>query len=235
MRTEMDLLNMDERQRLAWFMANRGTVIAVGAMWIGMIGWELTHGRVPTFMIFMVPVFALLRAGLFGFYCSRPLVSSDSPGGRSIARYVKIAAALLLAFAMFLPVYSIGSWSAEEREYGFVWSLVSDDALWILPLAFAFLWPLPILIFTRESSRPVLRVALLWLEPVLTAFSCVIILWIPQLIFATEQFFFVLLIPVGVRPEWGCYLAVAANGLYLISWLADFLSPTAAQTRHETG
>lgn len=51
MRNEMDLLNMDERQRLAWFMANRGTVIAVGAVWLGMIGWELTHGRVPAFLL----------------------------------------------------------------------------------------------------------------------------------------------------------------------------------------
>ena len=61
MPTEMDLFRMDERQRLAWLMANRGTVIAVGLTWIGMIVWELAHQRAPVFLIAMVPVFALLR------------------------------------------------------------------------------------------------------------------------------------------------------------------------------
>ena len=65
MANEMDLFNMDERQRLAWLMANRGTVIAVGVAWIGMIIWELAEGRTPLFLIAMVPVFALLRVGLF--------------------------------------------------------------------------------------------------------------------------------------------------------------------------
>jgi hypothetical protein len=84
MKNEMDLMNMDERQRLAWFMANRGTLIAVGAVWIGMIGWELTHGRVPAFLLIMVPVFALLRAGLYLFYSSKPFAGADSSRDRKL-------------------------------------------------------------------------------------------------------------------------------------------------------
>ena len=61
MTTEMDLMHMDERQRLAWLMANRGALIAVGATWIGLIVWELAQGRFPMFLITMVPVFALAR------------------------------------------------------------------------------------------------------------------------------------------------------------------------------
>ena len=68
MKNEMDALGMDERQRDAWLKANRGTVLAVGAVWIGMIGWELSQGRTPLFLITMVPVFALLRFGLYSFY-----------------------------------------------------------------------------------------------------------------------------------------------------------------------
>jgi hypothetical protein len=30
---------------------------------------------------------------------------------------------------------------------------------------------------------------------------------------------------VNPNPEWGCYIAVAANCLYVISWLAGFLRP----------
>ena len=70
MKTEMDALRMDERQRFAWLMANRGTLFAVGATWIGMIALELAQGRAPVFLIVMVPVFALVRFGLY-FYYSR--------------------------------------------------------------------------------------------------------------------------------------------------------------------
>ena len=73
MTTEMDLLRMDERQRLAWLMANRGTLMAVGTVWIGLIAWELFHGRSPLFLIVMVPLFALLRAGLYLYYRSAPI------------------------------------------------------------------------------------------------------------------------------------------------------------------
>jgi hypothetical protein len=73
MTNEMDLLRMDERQRLAWLMANRGTLMAVGAAWIGLIAWELAHGRSPLFLIGMVPLFALLRAGLYLYYRSAPI------------------------------------------------------------------------------------------------------------------------------------------------------------------
>lgn len=68
MKTEMDALNMDERQRLHWLQANRATLFAVGATWVGMIGWELLHQRTPLFLIVMVPVFALLRFGLYRHY-----------------------------------------------------------------------------------------------------------------------------------------------------------------------
>lgn len=61
MKSEMDVLSMDERQRLSWLRANRITLMIVGLVWLGMIGWELANGRAPWFLIVMVPVFGLVR------------------------------------------------------------------------------------------------------------------------------------------------------------------------------
>lgn len=229
MRNEMDLLRMDERQRLAWFMANRGTLMAVGAVWIGMIGWELTHGRVPAFMLIMVPVFALLRAGLYFFYAARPFVRAGSVAEPAVVRHGKTVAALLLLAAVFLPIYSVGGAPGEAARSTYVWQLISDDAAAIVPLAFVYLWPLPILALKRLRSRRLLQVVIQFAEIVLAAASCVIVLWIPQLVFESRTLFHFIIGPLDPRPEWGCYLAVAANGLYIVSWLADLLRPWGVQ------
>jgi hypothetical protein len=68
MKDEMDLMRMDERQRLSWLRANRATLMVVGVVWLLMIGWELIEGRTPRFLIMMVPVFAAVRFGLYWFY-----------------------------------------------------------------------------------------------------------------------------------------------------------------------
>ena len=118
--SEMDLLRMDERQRLAWLMANRGALIAVGVTWIGLIVWELAHGRMPLFLIAMVPVFAMLRAGLFFYYCAAPVDLSGQAGGLGRGRALKTGAALLLGLALFLPLYSFGGTPGQPgRRYGF--------------------------------------------------------------------------------------------------------------------
>ena len=65
MRSEMDLMRMDERQRLHWLRANRATLMVVGVVWLLMIAFELSEGRTPGFLIIMVPIFASIR---FGFY-----------------------------------------------------------------------------------------------------------------------------------------------------------------------
>jgi hypothetical protein len=71
MKTEMDALNLDERQRFYWLKANRVTLMLVGLVWLGMIAWELAHGQTPWFLIIMVPVFGLLRFGLYQLYARR--------------------------------------------------------------------------------------------------------------------------------------------------------------------
>jgi len=68
MKNEMDLMGMDERQRLAWLLANRATLFVVGAVWLGMIAWELLRERVPLFLLAMVPVFALVRLGFYLYH-----------------------------------------------------------------------------------------------------------------------------------------------------------------------
>ncbi len=64
----MDVTDMDERQRLGWLRANRATLFLVGLVWLGMIGWELAHGRGAAFLIAMVPVFALFRYTVYRLF-----------------------------------------------------------------------------------------------------------------------------------------------------------------------
>jgi hypothetical protein len=68
MSNEMDMMGMDERQRLAWLRANRVTLMAVGLTWIGMIGWEWARGTFPVFLTVMVPVFALVRFAAYRLF-----------------------------------------------------------------------------------------------------------------------------------------------------------------------
>ncbi len=72
MKSEMDLMKMDERQRQAWFRANRILFMTVGVVWLGMIGWELAHGETPLFLIVMVPLFAALRFVLYRSFLRSP-------------------------------------------------------------------------------------------------------------------------------------------------------------------
>ena len=65
MKSEMDTMRMDERQRICWLLANRATLMVVGIAWVGMIAWEMVQGRAPWFMLAMVPIFAAIR---FGWY-----------------------------------------------------------------------------------------------------------------------------------------------------------------------
>ena len=69
--TEMDVLHMDERQRNSWLRANRATLMVVGVVWLGMIGWELLQQRTPLFLIAMVPLVALVRVGFYTYYSRR--------------------------------------------------------------------------------------------------------------------------------------------------------------------
>ena len=71
MKSEMDVLRMDERQRLCWLMANRVTLMIVGVIWIAMIAWEVMNHKVPYFLIAMVPVFALVRFITYLIYFRR--------------------------------------------------------------------------------------------------------------------------------------------------------------------
>jgi len=219
MKSEMDLLRMDERQRLAWLMANRGTVVAVGAIWTTMIVWELAHGRAPLFLIVMVPVFALLRVGLYFFYSRTPqgLGGEGTPGRFGLI--VKITAAVLLALAIFLPLYSV-----DDSESGHAWQLAIDDPVAAIPLGFAFLWPLAVLLLSRTLSGRTAGVVLHVLEPLIAAASSIVILLIPQMIFEFQMLVFIP-VPLPVRAAIGCYMAVVANGLYVVGWLSEFLRP----------
>lgn len=64
----MDVLSMDERQRLSWLLANRFTLMNVGLVWLFMTARELYLERVPYFLIIMVPVIAIVRWAAYRYY-----------------------------------------------------------------------------------------------------------------------------------------------------------------------
>ncbi len=70
-KTEMDAMKFDERQRFCWLAANRVTLIIVGLVWIGMIINDIIVNRPPWFMIAMIPAFALIRFVAYRIYLRR--------------------------------------------------------------------------------------------------------------------------------------------------------------------
>lgn len=229
MKSEMVLMNMDERQRLAWFMANRGTLIAVGTVWIGMIVWELTHNRMPSFLLAMVPVFALFRLGLYLFYSSKPFTGEGADRESRLVVWGKTASGILLVLATLLPIYSVPGFQGQEARLGYVWKLGAGHGGAMVLLGFTYLWPLLVFGLARLGTGRMSRILLQFAEPLLAAGSAIVILWIPQLIFESRTLFDMVIIGVTPRPEWGCYLGVAANGFYVISWMAGFLRPQTVQ------
>ncbi len=71
MKNEMEILKMDERQRLCWLLANRLTLIVVGLCWLGLTLYKLLHGEIPYFLMIMLPIFAIVRASAYFIYKSR--------------------------------------------------------------------------------------------------------------------------------------------------------------------
>lgn len=68
MKDEMDIMRMDERQRLSWLLANRATLVLVGVVWLSLIAWDYARGRTPAFLVVMVPVFAAARLAFYWYY-----------------------------------------------------------------------------------------------------------------------------------------------------------------------
>jgi len=182
---------------------------------------------VPLFLIAMVPVVALLRAGLFFYYCSTPADSSARAGALRRGRLLKTGAALLLGLSLFLPLYYFGGTADEPlRCYGFSWDLVRDDAYVAIPLAFAFLWPWLALALSRRSAHRHKAIAIQLAEPLLIVASVLVLLWIPQFQWEARTFLFFFLGLESAHPALGTYVAVAANGAWFIVWLWEILRPS---------
>jgi hypothetical protein len=71
MKSEMEVMKLDERERLCWLYANRATLFFVGLVWIGLAVRQLLLDSTPYFLLVMIPVFALARFGFFRLYKSR--------------------------------------------------------------------------------------------------------------------------------------------------------------------
>jgi hypothetical protein len=94
----MDIMRMDERQRLHWLEANRATLIVVGIVWLMMIAFELIEGRRPGFLIAMVPVFAAIRLGFYYYYARDRDMRWVEP-------------------ALFVVLFGLGHWAATTTAW----------------------------------------------------------------------------------------------------------------------
>lgn len=112
MKTEMDVMGMDERQRVHWLEANRATLIVVGVVWLLMIGYELLEGRTPEFLIAMVPVFAGLRFGFYYYFARDRDVRWVTP-------------------ALFIVLIALGHWFATA--FALVKEFATGGLLWFVP------------------------------------------------------------------------------------------------------
>ena len=73
MKNEMDMLKMDERQRLCWLLANRATLIVVGILWLALIIRDLLNHQTPYELILAVPAIALVRLVFYKYYARREM------------------------------------------------------------------------------------------------------------------------------------------------------------------
>jgi hypothetical protein len=114
MRTEMDILRMDERQKLHWLEANRATLMVVGVVWLLMIAFEFSEGRDAWFLVAMVPIFAAVRLGFYLYYArDREL------------RWVQLV--------LFVVLFALGHWVATVTAW--VGEFSTDGWLWFVPAA----------------------------------------------------------------------------------------------------
>jgi len=223
MTTEMDLMRMDERQRGAWLMANRATVIAVGLTWLGMIVWELAHDRSPVFLVVMVPVFALFRVALYLHYLRLP---GSAGRGAGVAKALRLAAGLLLPVSAFLPLFRLESGTVAA------WQLARDEWETLFLVVFAFFWPVGVLLLSRLLRPGRIAVIAQFAEPVLAAASTAAVLWIPSVVWEYQSALLPWLwIPARARPEVGVLVAAGANGLYVLGWLVGILRRGAGGTQ----
>lgn len=128
----------------------------------------------------------------------------------------KIAAALVLAASVLLPIYSIatGSGSIEHRwPAGLALEVPSLAVL----LAVAYFWPF--LVFGLSRARGGWRTVAGLIEPILPVVS-VLVIWLVcgMTTGFVHPFGPWLFIPVGASAGVGTILATIANAVYLVAW-----------------
>ena len=105
-----------------------------------------------------------------------------------------------------------------------------DDWEAVFLVALTFLWPVGALMLSRLALPARLSIIVQFAAPALAAGSTLVILWIPRMIWEFDAALLPWLwIPTPARPEIGVLVAVGANGLYVIGWLAGLLRRPADQ------
>jgi hypothetical protein len=139
--------------------------------------------------------------------------------GSSVTGALKLTAGVALAVSMLLPLYSLPAVDGS-RTTTYAWQLALDAWADAGVLALAFLWPILPAILRRNARSAARRVAALVLEPALAVFSANLIIAASFSLTFFPVFPPWFMIPVAGKAGAAVTLGVAANGLYLLAWIA---------------
>jgi hypothetical protein len=162
----MDVMRMDERQREYWLLANRATLMVVGAVWLLMILFELLEGRSAEFLIAMVPIFAAVRFGFY-FYFARD---------RDIRWIERVVFLVLVGLGHWFA--TMAAWAVEFSTSGFLWFVPSHPThgLW-LGMARVLEFPLGTLLSDTSRVPDWLEIVLMALNSLLWAGAAYVLVW----------------------------------------------------------
>jgi hypothetical protein len=131
---------------------------------------------------------------------------------------MRILAAGSLFVALFVPLVRLDGAGTSA------WQIVLGDWPSLFLVGLAYLWPFIALILASRPGRGRIATVIQLAEPVLAAASTLFILWLPGMFWEYESSFLPWLwIPKSASPAAGAYLAVGANGLYLLAWLGEVI------------
>jgi hypothetical protein len=138
---------------------------------------------------------------------------------------IKLAAAVVLLGCLALPEYTCSKYMGpdgkvvsgvpegasaasyreiQERHYPLESFSVRDGGSWVMILVFA--WPWPVLAYQMRGTPTALK-RLVWMAEPLLSMGSGYVVWASS--------------SLGTRAA-GAYLAMAANGVYLCAWVAEF-------------
>jgi len=132
--------------------------------------------------------------------------------GMKKSERIKIISAIVLLACMLLPISSCSRYVASGKHattYNFPFESFDYKDIYDWLLLFAFMWPVPIIVYRDKGALKLLKNLFWGLEPLLIIGSSALI-WFDSTLLAA--------------PFIGAYLSISANCAYGMAWLSELLA-----------